>query len=152
MVSSMRIFFAGVGTTFLILGVGFGGGLLMAKSALKEPTGYQARATVEPSPPVRVILPTSAETAQPPQPLQQVASVSSAPEPLKEVEPEKRVEKIDTKKAEAEVRERRKRYVERKARREAARARHQLEARARVDAPVLAFGGEDTSRVGFFGN
>ena len=35
------------------------------------------------------------------------------------------------------------RYVERKARREAARARQQLEERARVDAPVLTFCGED---------
>lgn len=44
------------------------------------------------------------------------------------------------------------RYVERKARREAARARQQLEERARVDAPVLTFCGEDTSRVGLSGN
>jgi hypothetical protein len=71
---------------------------------------------------------------------------------VKEVQPEKRVEKVDTKKAEAEVRERRKRYAERKAKREAARARQQLEARARVDTPVMAFGGDDTSRLGLFGN
>jgi outer membrane biosynthesis protein TonB len=152
MASSARIFFAGVGTTFVILGVGFGGGLLLAKSALKEPTGYQARATAEPPSPIRVVLPASAEAAQPPQPPQQVAAVESAPEPVKEVQPEKRVEKVDTKKAEAEVRERRKRYAERKAKREAARARQQLEARARVDTPVMAFGGDDTSRLGLFGN
>ena len=53
MASSARIFFAGVGTTFLILGAGFGGGLLMANSALKEPTGYQAKAKAEPSAPLR---------------------------------------------------------------------------------------------------
>ena len=84
MASSARIFFAGVGTTFVILGVGFGGGLLMAKSALKEPTGYQARATAQPPSPARVILPASAEAAQPPQPLQQVAATEPAPEPVKE--------------------------------------------------------------------
>ena len=39
MASNLRIFFAGVGTTFILLGVGFGGGLMMAKSALEEPTG-----------------------------------------------------------------------------------------------------------------
>ena len=31
MASNARIFLAGVGTTFIILGAGFGGGLLMAK-------------------------------------------------------------------------------------------------------------------------
>jgi hypothetical protein len=124
----------------------------MAKSALKEPTGYQARAIAEPPSPVRVILPASAEAAQPPQPPQQVAAVTSAPDPVKEVQPEKRVEKVDTKKAEAEVRERRKRYAERKAKREAARARQQLEASERVEAPVMAFSRDDTPRLGLFGN
>jgi hypothetical protein len=152
MASSARIFFAGVGTTFVILSVGFGGGLLIAKSALKEPAGYQARATAEPPSPVRVILPASAEAAQPPQPPQQVAAVQAAPEPAKEVQPEKRAEMVDAKKAETELRERRKRYAERKAKREAARARQQLEARERVDAPVMAFRGDDTPRLGLFGN
>jgi hypothetical protein len=146
MASSARMFLAGVGTTFAILGVGFGGGLLMANSALKEPKGYQARATAEPPLPVRVVLPASAEAAQPPQP-QQVAAVEAAPEPVKEVQPEKRVEKVESKKADAEVRERRKRYAERKAKRETARVRQQLEARERVDAPVIAFAGDDTPRL-----
>ncbi len=34
MASNARIFFAGAGTTFVILGAGFGGGLFMANSAL----------------------------------------------------------------------------------------------------------------------
>jgi hypothetical protein len=33
MASNARIFFAGVGTTFVILAIGFGGGLMLAKSA-----------------------------------------------------------------------------------------------------------------------
>ena len=161
MTSNARIFFAGVGTTFVILSVGFGGGLLMANSALKEPTGYQAKAKTEPSSPVRVILPTSAEAAQPAQPRQpapeQVAAVepASAPssEPVKAGPLEKRVEKADTKKAEMEVRERRKRYAERKARREASRVRQQLVPRVREDAPILAFGSDEPQRgFGFFGN
>ncbi|MBR1152326.1 hypothetical protein [Bradyrhizobium sp. JYMT SZCCT0428] len=109
MASSARIFFAGVGTTFVILGVGFGSGLLMANSALKERSGYQARTAAELPSPVRVILPTTAEAAQPPQPpqqtSQQAAMVDPAPaEPVQAAQPEKRAEKPDAKKAEAEVR------------------------------------------------
>ena len=123
----------------------------MAKSGPKERTGYQDRATVGLLPPVRVILPTSAEAAQPPQPLQEVATVTPTG-PVKEVELKKHVEKVDTKKAEAEVRERRGRYAERKIKREAARARRPLEARVQDNAPVMAFSGDDTSRLGRFGN
>ena len=78
--------------------------------------------------------------------------VDPAPEPVQAAQPEKRVEKPDAKKAEAEVRERRKRYAERKLKREAARARQRLETRERDEAPVMAFGGDDTSRVALFGN
>jgi hypothetical protein len=42
MASNAGIFFAGMGTTLIILGTGFGGGLMMATSALKEPIGYQS--------------------------------------------------------------------------------------------------------------
>ena len=52
MASNARIFFAGVGTTFLILGVGFGGGLILASSTLKQPAAYQACATAEPPSPL----------------------------------------------------------------------------------------------------
>jgi hypothetical protein len=69
MASSAAIFFAGVGTTFMILGAGFGGGLMIAKSALQEPAGYQNRAPAEPPSPDRIVLPSTAEAAQPPQPL-----------------------------------------------------------------------------------
>lgn len=156
MASSARIFFAGVGTTFVILGVGFGSGLLMANSALKDHSGYQARTTAELPSPVRVILPTTAEAAQPPQPPQQTsrqaAVVDSAPEPVQAAQPEKRVEKPDAKKAEADARERRKRYAERKLKREAARAKQRLEPREHEEGRVMAFGGDDTSRVALFGN
>lgn len=152
MATSARIFFAGVGTTFVILGLGFGGGLFMANSALKEPTGYQTKGKAELSP-VRVILPTSAEAAQLPQPaLQQAAPVDPSPsrDLVKDEPLEKRVQKVDTKKAEMEVRERRKRYAERKARREASLAKHRLERREREYAPVMAFGGDPPQR-GLFG-
>ena len=67
MASNARIFFAGVGTTFIILGVGFIGGLMMAQSALEEPTGYRSRASSETLTPARVVLPLTTEAALPPQ-------------------------------------------------------------------------------------
>jgi type IV secretory pathway VirB10-like protein len=141
MASNARSFFAGVGTTFVILSFGFGGGLLMANSALKTPT-QQSRSSAELLNPVRVILPTTAEAAQPPQmPIQQVAAVE--PEPVKA--PENRVEKVDTKKAEMEARERRRHKAERKAR-QVARAKRQVE--PREAAPVMAFGGDSFSPFG----
>jgi type IV secretory pathway VirB10-like protein len=164
MASNAGIFFAGVGTTFIILGAGFGGGLMMATSALKEPVGYQKRTSDEPRPAARVILPSTAEAAQPPQPAQQTATAPEPPpppplQPAKEAEPavQKQVEKVDTKKVESEQRERRKRYAERKARRQAERAKRQqqIERNEPQEAPILAFGGDEPSRsggFGFFGN
>jgi hypothetical protein len=164
MATSTGAFFAGVGTTLVFLTLGFGGGLMMARSVLHEPSGYQARTVSEAPAPVRVILPTSAEAAQPPQ-RPQTSSLPD-PEPQPGVQPakeaqapvEKQVEKPDTRKAEAEERERKRRYAERKARRQAeARARQQREQqqpREREDAPIMAFGGDNSPRFGggFFGN
>jgi hypothetical protein len=50
MASNAGIFFAGVGTTFIILGAGFGAGIMMATSALKDPVGYQKHTSDEPPP------------------------------------------------------------------------------------------------------
>jgi hypothetical protein len=69
MSSNARLFFAGVGTTFVLLAVGFAAGLMMASSTLQVTTG-RAGSTSERLAPVRVILPASAEPVQPPQPLQ----------------------------------------------------------------------------------
>lgn len=158
MASNAGIFFAGVGTTFIILGAGFGGGLMMATSVLKEPVGYQKRTSDEPPPAARVILPSTAEAAQ------QAATAPEPPpppplQPAKEAEPavQKQVEKVDTKKVELEQRERRKRYAERKARRHAERAKRQqqIERNEPQEAPILAFGGDEPRRsggFGFFGN
>lgn len=159
MATNTGAFFAGIGTTFVVLAFGFGGGLMMAKS-VHEPGGYQARAASESPTPVRVILPGSAEAAQPPQQQQ----TSSLPEPAqpavqaaKEVQPsvERQVEQADTRKA--EERERKRRSAERKAKRQEARARQQRELqqpREREDARIMAFGGDSSSHFGggFFGN
>jgi type IV secretory pathway VirB10-like protein len=164
MASNAGIFFAGVGTTFIILGAGFGGGLMMATSALKEPVGYQKHTSAEPPSPARVILPSTAEAAQPPQPTQQTATAPEPPlppplQPAKEVEPAvpKQGENIDTRKVESEQRERRKRYAERKARRQAegVKRQQQIERGGPQEAPILAFGGDEPRRsggFGFFGN
>jgi outer membrane biosynthesis protein TonB len=158
MASNAGIFFAGVGTTFIILGAGFGGGLMMATSALKEPTEYQNGAAKEPPSPVRVILPSTAEAAQPPQPSQQIATAPEPPlpplQPVKGAQApvERQVEKVD-RKAEAEQRERRQRYAERKAKRQAERARRQQqrEQGEHQEAPIMAFGGDEPRRSGGFG-
>ena len=164
MASNAGIFFAGVGTTFIILGAGFGGGLMMATSALKEPTEYHNRGPAEPPSPDRVILPSTAEAAQPPQPSQQIATVPepALPPPLQPVKEaqtpvESQVEKVDIKKAEAEQRQRRKQHAERKAKRQAERARRQqqIEQGEHQEAPIMAFGGDEPRRsggFGFFGN
>jgi hypothetical protein len=167
---STSSFFAGVGTTFAILAVGFGGGLMMAKTAM-EPRAFehQARspAPADATPPIRVILPASSEPAMPPQPSLMTPPHTAeqtypAPAPaVKEAAatPEKAVEKVDTRKAEADERDRRKRAAERKARLASEKARRQQlqqrEVAERRDAPVLAFGGDEAPRrtgFGFFGN
>ena len=155
-------FFAGVGTTFVILAVGFGGGLMMANTAM-EPHAVekQARAPANATPSVRVILPASAEPAMPPQPSLTQAEQAvplAPPTPVhKEMSvAERAVEKIDTRKAEAEEREHRKRSAERKARRlaEKSRRQQQQEQDDRRNGPIMAFGVEPRERngFGFFGN
>ena len=162
MSSNARIFFAGVGTTFVILAVGFGAGLMMASSTLPD-TARRAGSTFERLAPVRVILPASAEPAQPLQAEQPTATAIPAPESrpqgqqVKEVQAplEKQVEKPDTRRAEAEQRERRRRSAERKAKKLiAARARQQFEQQNREREPgIMAFGGnEQTRMIGFLGN
>jgi type IV secretory pathway VirB10-like protein len=164
MASNAGIFLAGVGTTFIILGAGFAGGLMMAASALKEPTGYQKRAPAEPPSPARIILPSTAEAAQPPQASQQINAAPEPPfppppQPVKGAQTpvERQVKNVDNRKAEAERRERRKQYAEREAKRQAERAKRQqrIEQGEHQQAPIVAFGGDEPRRsggFGFFGN
>jgi hypothetical protein len=132
-------------------------------SALKEPTEYQKRPSAEPPSPARVIPPSTAEAAQPPQASQQIATAPERPlppplQPVKAAQApvERQVENVDTRKAEAEQRERRKRYAERKAKRQAERAKRQQQMPGEhQEAPIMAFGGDEPPRSGgfaFFGN
>ena len=150
MASNARIFFAGMGTTLVILAIGFSSGLMLAKTTLELPARSQSAA--DRVPPVRVILPASAETAMPPQPLAETVAPEPSPTvtPVKEAqqapERDKRAERAERRKAEAVERARRKKYAERKARREAAHLTTQQPG-------ILAFGSEDNQRRiggGFF--
>ena len=149
MPSNARTFLAGGLTTFAILALGFGGGLVLARSALKEPSGYQTRASTAQATPVRVILPASAEPAQPPQPSSAVSTLPPQAQPVADVQApiHRQVESADTVRASAVAearRERRGRYAERKARREAARARQMVRKREHAEPRILAFGDDFT--------
>jgi hypothetical protein len=100
MASNARIFFAGVGTTFVILAISFGGGLMLAKSALHDPSG-QTRANSEAARGMRVILPASAPAlkvtaAVPTEPQTQAQPAQNVQAPVLE----KPVEKAEPNKAE----------------------------------------------------
>jgi uncharacterized protein YkwD len=154
MASGARIFFAGVGTTFVILAAGFGGGVMLAKSALHDQL-VQTRASTEPPAPARVILAATAVPAvRAPDPVIPEPKLQAQPAPEPQAAPAPTpVEKIDPRKAEREARAQRKRIAERKARKIAA-ARARMEAQQpqqpQQTPSILAFGG-DQSR-GFFGN
>lgn len=154
MASSARIFFAGVGTTFAILAAGFGGGVMLAKSALHDQPA-QTRASAEPPAPARIILAaTAAPAVRAPDPA--IAEPKSQAEPAHETQAAQAptpVEKVDPKKAEREARAQRKRIAERKARKIAAERARRIEAQQPQQTPgILAFGGDQSRSGGFFGN
>lgn len=154
---------AAVGTTIVIIALGFGGDMMWETSVPKQPAGYQARATITALPRVRVILPASAEAAQPPQqPISSPPELAdqgviqpakqksvSAEEPSEKAKVAKRAERKRI--ARLEERERRSAKARRLAQ---VRAREQGQQQAKLDAPVMAFGIESPSRLGggIFGN
>ena len=155
MASHASIFFAGVGTTFIIIGAGFGGGLIFANSAVHN-LPAQTRVSSHLIHPVRVILPTTAEAAEAPQPRAAVSQPVPSPEIKAE---EKQVEKVDTRRAEADQRERKKHAEERKARKiAAARAKRQMDAKQQVEQQrspqpgIMAFDGDAPRQVTLFAN
>jgi hypothetical protein len=161
MASNTRVFFAGAGTALVILALGFGGGLMLAKTSL-EPTG-PSRSVADRLPPVRVILPASADAATPSQAPVQTVAFQDAPQLLpvsaeaqQAAEKQKQAsERIERRKAEAEERARRKRYAERKEKREAARLAHQQQNQhpPTMQAGVAFERDDDQSRGGgLFGN
>ncbi len=151
MASNARVFFAGMGTTFIILAIGFSSGLMLAKTTMEPPapsTSVAGRV-----PPARVILPASAEATMPPQPLRETVAAPEPPSPVTPIkqaqqapEQDKQAERAERRKAEAEERARRKKYAERKARKEAARLQQEQERRQQTG--ILAFGSDDYQRRG----
>ncbi len=162
MVSTVRIFFAGVGTTFGILAIGFGGGILMANSTLHDEVA-QKRTLSEPPPGVRVIQPPSAQLAlitaaapvEAPAPettKEQQAPPQVIPNRIQTQEKDKQAARAEQRKVEAADRERRKRSAERRSRRDAARAKQQQEQQqeGQPQPGILAFDGDGPPKV--FGN
>jgi type IV secretory pathway VirB10-like protein len=94
MASTERIFFAGVATSVLLIGVGFGGGVMLGKTALEDvPQTKRAQTkSADTSPPARVVLPALTEAAPSPparapvQPIQ--AAVPVAPKTQANPQPE----------------------------------------------------------------
>ena len=154
MASNTRAFFVGVGTTFVILAIGFGGGLLLAQNAVEPKPSVAARSNAGSLPtPARVILPASAEAAQPPQP------PVAVPEPAPQVIPTQEIQPIEqnesAKRAESQHGERRKRVVERRAKREATRLAMQQQEQQHQRPGIMASGGDKDQQGfvgGFFGN
>ena len=163
MASNVRVYFAGVVTTFVVLAIGFGGGLMLAQDA-KAPTA-SSRSVADRLPRVRVILPTSAEAAiTSPLP----AETAASSEPAHIVAPVNSVQESSDNDRQAKLAERRKvedqdrarrKNAERKARHQAARlVKQQREQQQQEPMPqpgILAFGRDaDQSRGGggFFGN
>jgi hypothetical protein len=154
MSSKTHILPAAALATFVIMAAGFGVDSMLARSSV-QPSGYQSREIAQQPTPVRVILPASAEPAHPPEPSTVVVSASELPpaaEPAKAVRaPGEWKENVDTRGA-AAAEERRRRYSERKSRSVAAARQQMLQLRPRPEAAILAFGGDDPSRGGSFGN
>ena len=164
--SNARIFFAGMGTTVLLLGAGFSGGLMLASTAI-DSLPQNKTAAADRLQPVRVVLPATAEAA--PAPAQPATSVATSGQPAQAQNPpakemqaaaekDQRSERAEQRRAEYAERERHERFAERKARRDAARLKQrdqqQQEARPQERPGILAFGFDEAQRRpgGFFGN
>jgi hypothetical protein len=160
MASTGRVFFAGVATTFVILTIGFGGGVMLAKSAVEPSAERPSSANVLP---VRVILPASAEPAAQPQPPVRIAEPENPPRPAatqdapQVIQTDQKSEGAQRRRAIAEE-QTRKKLAERKARREAARIaiqQQEHQQRQKRQVGIVAFGPDDAQPPGggaFFGN
>jgi len=165
MASSARIFFAGVGTTFAILAVGFGGGILLANSTFSG-TSAQKQASSETPSAARIVHPNSAEptlassTPEEPTPSPQLAKQAvAAPTPMPsstpvdsaaEHQPRVPSQVEERSKTSRELRaDRRQRHAERKGRRHPRR----LDYPDQHEPGIVAFDGDQPPpRTGIFGN
>jgi hypothetical protein len=155
MASNAVVFFAGVGTTFVILTAGFGTGLVFTKAAFDDARA-PTRADTRPPPSVRVILPAYGEpapggTSVPDQP--QTEASLPTPEAQSVREAPRSVAQVSTpdpRTVERNLRAERRKEAERKVRKlAAARARQEMKAQTHPAPSVMAFGGDGPH---FFGN
>jgi outer membrane biosynthesis protein TonB len=140
MASTERIFFAGVATTVLLIGAGFGGGVLLGKAAVDAPQKLTQRVASLDSlpPPAKVILPDMAAAAATAPAVQLAAAIPNTPpqakaEPVPEVISVKDVSKQESEKQVARQTEAEKQRAAKKA---AERERHKRNAaqKATLDA------------------
>jgi hypothetical protein len=168
--SDARIFFAGMGTTVLLLGAGFSGGLMLASTAIDSLPQNKVTAA-DRLQPARVVLPTTTEAAP------AVVQPAAAPEPAATSKqpaqaqnlPAKEMQAAAAKAEQSERAERRRteyadresgrRFAERKAGRDAARLKQQRdqqrqEARPQERPGIMALDFDEDHRRpgGFFGN
>ena len=155
MASNAVAFFAGVGTTFVILTAGFSSGLVFTKAAFDD-TRAATRADPRPPPSVRVILPAYGEPAPSAIPVSdqpQTEATLATPEAQTVREaptPAAHVSAPDPRTVERNLRAERRKQAERKARKvAAARARQEMKAQTHQAPRVMAFGGDGPH---FFGN
>ena len=155
MASNAVVFFAGVGTTFVILTAGFSSGLVFTKAAFDD-TRAATRADPRPPPSVRVILPAYGEPAPSAIPVSdqpQTEATLATPEAQTVREaptPAAHVSAPDSRTVERNLRAERRMQAERKARKVAAtKARQEMKAQTRHPSNVMAFGGDGPH---FFGN
>jgi outer membrane biosynthesis protein TonB len=94
MASAASIFFAGIGTSALLIGAGFGGGVLLGKAAVDVPQNSRIAASQEDLPPARVVLPATTVATPPTNPPAQETAASNSPEQAK---PERTVQPIPVK-------------------------------------------------------
>ena len=138
---------------------------MMASSTLHhEPA--QKMASSEPVPAVRVVHPALAEPALQITASAAVEATTPLPEPVHQIAPAKEQAQLienndqakhaERRKVEAAKRERRKRLAETKAKREAPGAKLQQEPQEVRQEParpgIMAFGGDEPAKVGFFDN
>lgn len=171
MPSTTRAFFIGVATTFAILTAGFGGGLMLANNQMEPAPSAQTRSAAGRLPVVRVILPSSAEAARPPEAPAVTAQLEGASQPVAVAQPvaelspvdptkaaqqapekDQQADRASRRKAEAEEREHRKRVAERKARRDATRIARQMQQQEQIpqkrEPGILAFDDQQTPGFG----
>ena len=155
MASNAVVFFAGVGTTFVILTAGFSSGLVFTKAAFDD-TRAPTRADPRPPPSVRVVLPAYGEPASSATPVSdqpQIEAMLATPDSQTAPEastPVTQVSAPDPRTVERNLRAERRKQAERKARKvAAARARQEMKAQTHQAPGVMAFGGDGPH---FFGN